>query len=115
MPNTLSAKKRLRQNEKRRERNRATKNTVKTFIKRFEVAVASGDAEASKTEFRAAVRRLDQAAARGVIHKNKASHEKSRLQRHLDAVVGTASVAAVDDAPAVDTPESAGDAAPDAS
>ena len=65
MPNTKSAKKRLRQSLERRTRNRAVKSSLKTQIKKVLTAVEGGDAATSDTEFRAAAKRLDQAAAKG--------------------------------------------------
>jgi small subunit ribosomal protein S20 len=85
MPNTKSAKKRLRQSLERRARNRAVKSTLKTQIKKVLSAVEGGDAAASDEEYRTATKRLDQAAAKGVIHRNKASRLKSRLAARLKA------------------------------
>jgi small subunit ribosomal protein S20 len=83
MPNTKSAKKRLRQSLERRTRNRAVKSSLKTQIKKVLSTVESGDAAASNDEFRAAAKKLDQAAAKGVIHRNKAARLKSRLSARL--------------------------------
>ena len=80
MPNTRSASKRLRQNAVRQERNKATKTAMKTQIKAVHKAVAAGDLEKAETEYRDAARKLDRAGAKGIIHKNKASRGKSRLQ-----------------------------------
>ena len=85
MPNTKSAKKRLRQSLERRARNRAVKSSLKTQIKKVHTAVEGGDQAASADEFRGAAKRLDQAAAKGVIHKNKAARLKSRLAKRLKA------------------------------
>ena len=81
MPNTTSAKKRLRQNETQRERNRATKSAIRTQMKKVLQAVQSGDLPKAEEEFRLAAKRLDRAAARRVIHPNTAARYKSRLQR----------------------------------
>jgi small subunit ribosomal protein S20 len=83
MPNTKSAAKRLRQNIKRRARNRAVKHTVKTHYKRVLAAIQKGDLQLAQEEFRLAVKKIDQAAAKGVIHKNKAARLKSRLAQKL--------------------------------
>ena len=80
MPNTRSASKRLRQNAVRQERNKATKTAMKTQIKAVHKAVEAGDLEKAETEYRDAARKLDRAGAKGIIHKNKASRGKSRLQ-----------------------------------
>ncbi|MEX0716260.1 MAG: 30S ribosomal protein S20 [Planctomycetaceae bacterium] len=85
MPNTSSAKKALRKNVKRRQLNRTQRSTLRTAIKKFRAAVESGDAEASGAAYREAVRKLDQAAAKRLIHKNTAARAKSRLSRHLPA------------------------------
>ncbi|GAB6165601.1 30S ribosomal protein S20 [Thermostilla marina] len=79
MPNTKSAKKRLRQNLVRRARNRMIKRTVRTHIRKVREAVAAGNIEEAETLFRVAVKKMDQAAAKGVFHKNAISRRKSRL------------------------------------
>jgi small subunit ribosomal protein S20 len=80
MPNTKSAEKRLRQNEVRRARNRAQKSLLRKRIRVVREAVAGGDVAAAENELRVTARQLDRAGARGVIHPNKASRLKSRLQ-----------------------------------
>jgi small subunit ribosomal protein S20 len=82
MPNTASAKKRLRQNLDRRARNRAVKSHLRKRIRAVRDAVATGDFDAAEREFRLAARHLDRAGADKVIHPNKAARHKSRLQ-HL--------------------------------
>ena len=89
MPNTKSAKKRLRQSLERRTRNRAVKSSLKTQVKKVLTAVEGGDTEASGNEFRAAAKKLDQAAAKGIIHRNKAARLKSRLSARLKAAKAT--------------------------
>ncbi|GAB4479599.1 MAG: 30S ribosomal protein S20 [Anaerolineae bacterium] len=83
MANTKSAKKRMRRNEKRRIRNRLHRTTARTMVKRARVAIAGGEMETSVEAVREAVRALDKAASKGVIHKNNASRRKSRLMKHL--------------------------------
>ena len=83
MPNIASAKKRMRQDAKRRLRNRAAKSVMKCEVKKFAVALETGDAEAKQQGLRAAVRALDKAVTRGVLHKNAASRSKSRLAAKL--------------------------------
>ncbi len=85
MPNTPSAKKRLRQSLERRTRNRAVKSAVKTQLRKVTEANASGNKEQIQTEFRLAVKKLDQAASKGVLHRNAASRLKSRLNKRLKA------------------------------
>jgi small subunit ribosomal protein S20 len=79
MPNTTSAKKRLRQNEARRTRNRAAMSALRTQIRKVRESIKSGNADESQTEFRSTVKRLDQAAAKRIIHPNRAARIKSRL------------------------------------
>ena len=82
MPHTRSAKKSLRQDEKRRLRNRAAKKAIKVQIRTFVSALDGSDAAA---EFKAAIRKLDKAAAKRVIHPNAAARKKSQLARQLAA------------------------------
>jgi len=79
MPNTPSAKKRLRQNESRRLQNRAARSSLRSQIRRVRDAVKSGDSAAAQTEFRLAQKSIDQAASRNLIHRNAAARTKSRL------------------------------------
>ena len=85
MPNTKSAKKRLKQSIGRRTRNRATKSALKTEVRKVRAAVVAGDVEKGTTELRIATKKLDQAAAHGVIHRNAAARTKSRLSKALKA------------------------------
>lgn len=86
MPNTPSAKKRLRQNEARRLQNRAARSTLRTQIRRVREAVKAGDSEAAQTEFRRAQKSIDQAASRNLIHRNAAARTKSRLVKIVKSV-----------------------------
>ncbi|NPA30416.1 MAG: 30S ribosomal protein S20 [Chloroflexi bacterium] len=83
MPNTRSAKKRLRQNEKRRLRNRWFRGRAKTFIKKSRQAIERGDAEQARYYAQLAVKALDKAAAKGILHPNNVARRKSRLLKHL--------------------------------
>ncbi|HKA06154.1 MAG TPA: 30S ribosomal protein S20 [Gemmataceae bacterium] len=85
MPHTKSAKKALRQDQKRRDRNRAVKKALKTQIKKFTAALTGGTAEQKQAEFVACVKQLDKAAARRVIHPNAAARKKSQLALKLAA------------------------------
>jgi small subunit ribosomal protein S20 len=85
MPHTKSAKKSLRQDQKRRDRNRAVKKSLKAQLKKFAAALKEGSAEQKQTEFVAVVKKLDKAAARRVIHPNAAARKKSQLARQLAA------------------------------
>ncbi|MEM7811456.1 MAG: 30S ribosomal protein S20 [Planctomycetota bacterium] len=79
MPNTANAKKALRKSLKRRAENRTKRSTLRTSLKKARLAIAGDDAEATEAQFRLAVKKLDQSAAKGLIHKNKAARLKSRL------------------------------------
>jgi small subunit ribosomal protein S20 len=79
MPNSPSAKKRLRQSLVRRSRNRARKSVLKSQIRKVRETIAEGDLAAAETEFRLAAKKLDKAAAAGVVHANLAARVKSRL------------------------------------
>jgi small subunit ribosomal protein S20 len=83
MPNSTSAKKRLRQNLVRRARNRAAKSVLKSQVRKVREAIVAGNLEAGETEFRLAAKRLDRAAAKGVVHANLAARVKSRLSTAL--------------------------------
>ena len=83
MPHTKSAKKSLRQDQKRRDHNRAVKKGLKVELKKFQVALKAGNADVAKKEFVAVVKKLDKAAARRVIHPNAAARKKSQLARQL--------------------------------
>ena len=79
MPNSVSAKKRLRQSKDRRARNRSVKSALRGQIRKVREAIASGDVAKSESEYVVATKRLDQAAAKKVIHDNQAARLKSRL------------------------------------
>ncbi len=84
MPNTRSAKKRMRIEEKRRQRNASVKSTVRTYVTRARNAIAS-DADTPETEeaIRTAISNLDRAVTKGVLHPNNAARRKSRLMARL--------------------------------
>jgi small subunit ribosomal protein S20 len=84
MPHTRSARKNLRKADKRRIHNKATVRTIKTYLKRADAAEA-GPVEKLREESTTAIKKIDKAAARRVIHPNKAARLKSRLMRKLHA------------------------------
>jgi len=84
---SLSAKKRIRQNIKRRAINRARKSQVKTQIKQFEAALSSGDASKATEQFRLVSKKLDTVASTSTMHKNTAARKKSRLARRLNNLI----------------------------
>jgi len=81
---SLSAKKRIRQNAKRRTINRARKSQIKTQIKHFQSALDNGDVEAASEQYRLIARKLDKTAGTSTMHKKTAAREKSRLARELN-------------------------------
>jgi small subunit ribosomal protein S20 len=82
----LSAKKRIRQTEKRRARNRARKDQIKTQIKSFGAALASNDLPKAEQELNNCASKLMRIADKGTIHKNTAARKRSRLAKRLNAV-----------------------------
>lgn len=83
MPNIKSAKKRVLVTEVKTLQNKMKRTEMKTAIKKFEAAVASGDKEAAAAAFSTVVRKVDRAAARGLIHKKCAAHKKSHFAKAL--------------------------------
>jgi small subunit ribosomal protein S20 len=88
MANVDSAKKRIRQTEKRTARNKHVKTTVRTLVKKVRSALASGDKAAAKSALADAVQRIDQAVVKGVYHKNAGSRYVSRLSAQVGALQG---------------------------
>jgi len=91
---SLSAKKRIRQNEKRHARNRARKVVLKEQVKGFLGALAGGDLTKAQEELRKTTQRLDKIAAKGTLHKKAASRKRSRLTLRLNAARAGAKPAA---------------------
>lgn len=86
MPHSLSAKKRVRQNVKRRARNRARKADIRDQVKTYLGAIHAGDVAKSETELRKTVQLLDRVATKSTIHKNTAARRRSRLTKRLNAL-----------------------------
>ena len=84
MANIASQKKRNRQNERRRVRNKGVRSELKTRVKKAHDAAAEGD-ERATDYVRIAQKRIDKAAAKGVIHKNAAARRTSRLMKRTSA------------------------------
>jgi small subunit ribosomal protein S20 len=84
--NIKSQIKRNRQNEKRRMRNKSVKSSLKTAIRKFHAASATGDAEAAGVLMQEASRKLDKAVSKGVIHKNQAANRKSAIAKRLNSL-----------------------------
>ena len=79
MANIKSAKKRIRVNQAKALQNQMVKSQLKTSIKKFNAAVDAGDKAAASELYRLAVKKIDQAVAHGILHKNNAAHKKSQL------------------------------------
>ncbi|SHG89179.1 30S ribosomal protein S20 [Tepidibacter thalassicus] len=88
MANIKSAKKRIKVIAKKTALNKARKSQVKTAIRRFEEALASGNKEEAIIRFRSAEKKIYQVAAKGTIHKNAAARKVSKLAKKLNAMVG---------------------------
>lgn len=84
MAHSLSAKKRVRQNAKRRTINRVRKSQIKTQIKHFDAALSSSDVEAASEQYRLLARKLDKTAATSTMHKKTAARKKSCLAKKLN-------------------------------
>jgi small subunit ribosomal protein S20 len=86
MANTAQAKKRARQAENNRVRNAGQRSKLRTFIKRVLAAIAEGDVEKAKAAYVTACPIIDGAVSKGVIHKNNAARNKSRLNIKIRAM-----------------------------
>ncbi|MGP3976856.1 30S ribosomal protein S20 [Streptomyces sp. 8N114] len=88
MANIKSQIKRIKTNEKARQRNKAVKSELKTAIRRTREAVAAGDAEKALEAQQLAARKLDKAASKGVLHKNNAANKKAALAKQVASLKG---------------------------
>ena len=86
MANSAQAKKRARQNEKRRQHNAGLRSMVRTYIKKVDAALESGDAALAQEAYNTSVPVIDRLADKGIIHKNKAARHKSRLNAQVKAL-----------------------------
>ena len=84
MPNIKSAKKRVIVTKTKTMQNKIFRTQLKTDIKKYQAAVAEGNTEAAQATYKAAVKKIDQAAARGIIHKNAAARKKSQFTKALN-------------------------------
>ncbi len=84
LANNKSTEKRIRQTEKRTDRNSRLKSILKTSIRRFEEALQANDQDVAQGKLVAATRQIDKAVAKGILHKNTAARKKSRLARMLN-------------------------------
>ena len=85
MANTRSAIKRMKQSEQRRQRNRAARSTIRSSVKAARTALA-GKSSDSRATIQEAIRTLDRAVTRGVMHRNTAARKKSALARKLNTL-----------------------------
>lgn len=86
MANSAQSKKRARQNEKRFQINKARRSRIRTFLRRVEEAIASGDKEAAAAALHAAQPELMRGVTKGVFHKNTAARKMSRLSSRVKAL-----------------------------
>ena len=86
MANSAQARKRARQAVQHRARNMSLRSELRTAVKRIRKAVAAGDKAAAQQEFQASVSTIDRIADKGIVHKNKAARDKSRLSAAIKAL-----------------------------
>ena len=84
MPNIKSSKKDVVSSKIAYEKNKADKSALKTKLKKFDAAVAEGDRDAAVSTYKVAVRAVDRAAGKGLIHKNNAAHKKSAMAQKMN-------------------------------
>ena len=86
MANIKSQIKRVKTNEKRRQRNKSVKSAVRTAVRKFREAAETGDTERATELQRAASKALDKATSKGVIHRNQAANRKSAMAKRVNAL-----------------------------
>ena len=84
MPNIKSAKKRVLVSQTKAMQNKAAKSALKTHMKKFDAAVAEGNRSEADIAYKVAVKAMDQAAAKGLLHKNNAANKKSSMTIKLN-------------------------------
>ena len=87
MANTPQAKKRVRQNEKRRQHNASLRSMYRTYIKKVIMAIEAKKKDDAEAAYKAAIPVIDKMVTKGIIHKNKAARHKSRLCKHIKAIM----------------------------
>lgn len=87
MANIKSAKKRIKVIQAKTLQNKIFKTQLKTEIKKYEAALAAGDVALAQATYKAATKKIDQAASHGIIHKNAAARKKSQFTKKLNALV----------------------------
>ena len=86
MPNIKSSAKRDQLQKAANAKNKAIKSALKTDIKKFDAAVESGDSAKAAETYKVAVKSVDKAASKGLIHKNNAAHKKSAMAKKINAL-----------------------------
>ena len=86
MANSTQAKKRARQNEKRRQHNASLRSMVRTYLKKVDAAIDSGDQAVAQAAYAESMPVIDRMADKGIIHKNNAARHKSRLNTTIKAL-----------------------------
>ena len=86
MPNIKSAKKRVKVSQTKNLQNRIFKSQLKTVIKKFNAACEAGDKTAASAAYKAAVKKVDQAVAKNILHKNNAARKKSQFTKAFNAI-----------------------------
>lgn len=86
MAHTISAKKRIRQAERRTVRNRARTSRIRTFVRKVEDAVRAGDKNAAETAFKAMMPELHKGVSKGLLHRNTAARKLSRLSARIKSL-----------------------------
>ena len=84
MPNIKSAIKRVKVTEKKNLRNRMIKSAMRTSVKKFEAAIAGGDKAVAEGAYKQAVKAVDQAVTKGILHKNTAARKKSSMTLQMN-------------------------------
>lgn len=86
MANIKSSAKRILVSREQAARNKADKTELKTTIKKFDTAAAGGNRENAEAAYKAAVKSVDRAVSKGLIHKNNAAHKKSRMAGKMNTL-----------------------------
>lgn len=86
MANSLGAKKRIRRNGRRADINRTRRGRIRTYVRRVEEAIVSGDKTAAESAMQSAMPELHRGVLRGIMHKNTAARKISRLTRRINAL-----------------------------
>lgn len=86
MPNIKSAQKRVLVSRIQNERNKAARSLLKTNLKKFDTAVTEGNRETAEGAYKVAIKSVDHAAGKKLIHKNNAAHKKSELTKKLNSM-----------------------------